>query len=379
MAGIYIHIPYCKQACHYCNFHFSTNLRHKGDLVTALNRELVLRSSEIDTPIETIYLGGGTPSLLSHPELASLFKTISEHYPLQLQEVTLEANPDDIDSKNLSFWKTHTPVNRLSIGVQSFRQTDLGLLNRAHDSKEAINALHLAREAGFSKLNMDLIFGLPNQSLEDWKSNLDQFLELEIPHLSAYSLTIEPKTALAYQVEKGTIQLPEESLVADQFLLAHDALENAGYQHYEISNYAKTDQLAVHNTNYWKGKPYLGIGPGAHSYDGKSRKWNVASNIKYIRALNQNALPQEAEELIQTDRFNEWLMTGLRTIWGINLSKADQFGKQISEDLIRAVKPYLASGQLEQHDDNIRLTRTGFLMADTIIADLFLENKTATP
>ncbi|HAJ82714.1 MAG TPA: coproporphyrinogen III oxidase, partial [Zunongwangia profunda] len=323
MSGIYIHIPFCKQACHYCDFHFSTSLKKKSELVSALQNELVLRKNELpNEPIKTIYFGGGTPSLLNLEELTAIFKTIYTEFTIaENPEITLEANPDDLSEEKINEL-ANSKINRLSIGVQSFFEEDLKLMNRAHNAEEALNSIKLARSK-FDNISVDLIYGIPGMSNERWQKNIQILLDLDIPHISSYSLTVEPNTALQKFIEKGKIKPVDDAAAAQHFETLRTVLKNAGFEHYEFSNYGKPGYFSQNNTAYWLGKPYLGIGPSAHSYDGNSRKWNIANNTLYIKAIERSELPLEVEELSITDRYNEYIMTRLRTYFGVDLVEVE--------------------------------------------------------
>lgn len=373
MAGIYVHIPFCKQQCSYCNFHFSTSLRLKEPLLAALKQEMILRQNELHgQPVETIYLGGGTPSLLHAEELLRLFDTLFEHYTIgALKEVTLEANPDDLSSAYLKALRA-TPVNRLSIGVQSFREQDLKYMNRAHTAQQSDYAIKAAQDAGFENLSIDLIYGTPGLSDAGWKNNLAQVSALQIPHLSAYALTVEEKTRLHHDIRVGKSLpvLPEQA--AGQFEILHQWAHDQGYLHYEISNLARPGREAVHNTSYWQGVPYLGFGPSAHSFSGKERSWNVANNAFYIRALEQKELPAEREILSDADRLNEYIMTSLRTVWGLDLGKVEAvFGASERARLLQEALPFIEKNQLTEKEGRLVLTEQGMLFADALAAALF--------
>lgn len=373
MAGIYIHIPFCKQACTYCDFHFSTTFdKYRSALIEAILQELEQRKDYLDSErIETIYFGGGTPSLLIGLELKSILSKINSIYNVDdYAEITLEANPDDISIERLQEWKK-LGVNRLSIGLQSFLQSDLDWMNRAHTAEESENAVKLAKEFGFS-LTVDLIYGLPERSLEEWKSNIDKLISLAPNHISAYCLTVENKTVLSNWVEKGKIDPASEDEQAEQFLLLLEVLEKAGYQQYEISNFAKEGEYSKHNSNYWKGVSYLGVGPSAHSFNGESRRWNVANNRKYIDGVASTKEYSESEILTPKDRFNEAVMTGLRTIWGVNMD--DLRWHHCTNKLFdNRLEEFKNEGLLEINKSNIILTKKGKLQADYIASELFLD------
>ncbi|MFV0305172.1 MAG: radical SAM family heme chaperone HemW [Moheibacter sp.] len=372
MAGIYIHIPYCKQKCSYCDFHFSTQLNSKNELVNALCNELILRKDEKKETIETIYFGGGTPSLLSSNELNQLFETIYKHYTIvEKPEVTLETNPDDLTNEKVSFLKT-TPVNRFSIGVQSFFDDDLKLMNRAHNAQQSINSIKLVQDFGFENITIDLIYGGQTTSDEIWEKNLEITLDLGVPHVSSYALTVEPKTLLAHQIQSKKIPNVDEEKQERQFRTLVKTLTDNQFVHYEISNFGKDGFLSVHNSNYWKGKPYLGIGPSAHSFNGKNRSWNVSNNAIYIKNIEQNIVPNSFEELSDVNMFNELIMIGLRTIYGVDLIQIKkQFPSVFYSDLLESSKRFLEDDLIQIKNDKICLTEKGKFLADGIASDLF--------
>lgn len=373
MAGIYLHIPFCKKACHYCNFHFSTSLKLKNDFVTALLKEIKLRKEYIgDEIIETIYFGGGTPSLLSDEELTMILACLYETYAIAADaELTLEANPDDLTEEKLIQWK-QAGINRLSIGVQSFFNEHLAWMNRAHNADQAIATIRLAQQQGFTNITIDLIYGIPGLSDEQWTQNIAQALELNIPHLSCYALTVEPATALQKMIAQKKVAnvLPEDQ--ARQFLLLMDWLKTASYEHYEISNFARPGFRSRHNSSYWQGKHYLGLGPSAHSFNGASRQWNVANNALYIKALEQNLLEAEVETLTSVQQLNEYIMIALRTAKGINLDQIRKaFGEKEAARLTQLADKYKKTGKIILSGNAIQLTKEGKLFADGIAADLF--------
>lgn len=375
MAGLYLHIPFCKQACHYCNFHFSTSLKMKDEMVAAILRELALQKDYLEgEPLETIYFGGGTPSLLNQRDLDLIFGEIFKHYPVSDQslEVTLEANPDDLTPLKINELR-QTLVNRLSIGVQSFSEEDLRFMNRAHNATEALTSIQNAQQAGFENLSVDLIYGSPTTSHKQWAANLAQVFALKIPHLSSYCLTVEPKTALAHMIKKGTAKPVEDEHAARQFEFLMEKTAQAGYEHYEISNLALPGHYSRHNTSYWQGKKYLGIGPSAHSFNGLSRQWNVANNAAYIRSLQVGELSFELETLTPVQRYNEYVMTGLRTVWGCKLLKIKELG--FDTYFTEGAKAFLADGSMERDGDIFRLTPAGRFLADGIAAELFAEEE----
>ena len=368
MAGIYIHIPFCRQACHYCNFHFATSLRGKNELVAALLKELELQKDFLgNEPVETIYYGGGTPSLLSIPDLKLISDSIKQYFTIKTDvEITLEANPDDINDEKLTGWK-NTGTNRLSIGVQSFFDDDLKWMNRAHNAKQAVNSLQLA-VSKFNNITIDLIYGTPLTTNEKWKSNVEKALEYKIPHLSCYALTVEEKTPLQKMIRDKKEQNVNPDIQSKQFLLLMQWLTDAGYEHYEISNFCQPGFRSRHNSSYWQGKKYLGIGPSAHSYNGKSRQWNVSNNNIYVESLKKEIIPFEKEELTATQKLNEYIMTSLRTMEGLDLNKLSKEEKQKIESLS---KKYIESGLMKNENKYLILTREGKLLADGIAAALF--------
>ena len=375
MAGIYLHIPFCKQACNYCNFHFSTSLKLKDEMIAAIEKEIGLQKNYLEgQTIETVYFGGGTPSLLSAKELMKLWNALEKSFPNQdLKEVTLEANPDNLSSSYLKDLKT-TPINRLSIGIQSFHDKDLSYMNRAHNAREADYAVKAAQDNGFENISIDLIYGTPTMNDKDWLHNIKTAINLRVPHISSYALTVEPRTALAHAIDKGKTVEPNNSQTATQFEMLMEQLELAGYDHYEISNFALPKKYALHNTNYWKNKHYLGLGPSAHSFNGNSRQWNVASNPSYIKSIvADNKVPFEKELLSFEDRFNEYLMTSLRTMWGVDLDLATKsFGADVTADLVQNAASYIERDWMIQKDNKLILTKAGKLFADKIAANLFL-------
>ncbi|MCR9181745.1 MAG: radical SAM family heme chaperone HemW [Flavobacteriaceae bacterium] len=374
MQGIYLHIPFCKQACHYCDFHFSTSLKKKTELVEALCQELVLRKNELSGTVETIYFGGGTPSLLTREELALIFKTIYNNYPVaEPVEVTLEANPDDLTEEKIK-QLADSPINRLSIGIQSFFEEDLKLMNRAHNAQEAEHCLTLATKY-FENISLDLIYGIPEMTNERWKQNIEKALSFGIPHISSYALTVEPKTALETFIKKGIVPPVDDALAEKHFFTLIETLEAANFVHYELSNFGKESYFSKNNTAYWQGKSYLGIGPSAHSYDGKNRSWNVRNNTLYIKAIEKGELPSETESLTTTDRYNEYVMTGLRTIWGVSLHRVEQeFGERYKDYLLQQAQKHLEEHLLYLDGDTLLVTKKGKFLSDGLASDLFLLN-----
>lgn len=373
MAGLYLHIPFCKQACHYCDFHFSTQLKQREAVLDALVQEMAMQKHYLHgTSLSSVYFGGGTPSLLSEKELEALFSAIHQHFDIEKDaEITLEANPDDLDLYTLNRLY-ESEVNRLSIGIQSFRAEDLSLMNRAHEVQQARDCLRLAKEVGFTLLTADLIYAMPNMTDADWVQNLDELLQYDLPHFSAYALTVEAKTALHKFVKDGKVLPASDADQKRQFDLLIDMAISRGYEHYEISNFAKPGQRAVHNSSYWKAEPYLGIGPSAHSFNGHSRQWNVSNNAKYLHALAQGALPATVELLTSFDQFNEQLLTGLRTAEGINLARLEQqFGVAFVTQLHTALLD-LKDDWYQLRNNQLTLTRSGKHFADLIASDLFI-------
>lgn len=372
MSGIYIHIPFCKQACSYCDFHFSTSLKKKDDLINALVKEIVLRKQEIIEPIETIYFGGGTPSLLSMDELQFLLDAIYHNFTVSDNpEITLEANPDDLSDKKI-IALSKSAINRLSIGIQSFFNDDLKFMHRAHNADEAMHALKTATKY-FNNITIDLIYGIPNLSVEKWKKNLQIALDFGVNHISSYALTVENKTAL-YQLIKSKKYPPlDENLALEHFNILIAETKQQNFVHYETSNFGKEGFFSKHNTAYWQGKSYLGIGPSAHSFNGKQRSWNVNNNTKYIKAIQEDSIPQEIEILSQNDLFNESVMIGLRTIWGISITEiTEKFGIEKTDYLLKKSKKYILNGTLKIHKNQLLATQNGKFLIDGIASDLFL-------
>ena len=372
MPGIYVHIPFCRKACHYCNFHFSTTLHRRGEMMDAMRREIELSAPQEKETVNTLYFGGGTPSLLAPEELAGLMAPIRRHFNISEQaEITLEANPDDIRPEKIRIW-TSLGINRLSIGIQSFREQDLKWMNRAHDAQQARQCIDIARDGGIVNLSIDLIYGTPGLSNEAWLENMRIASTLDIPHLSCYALTVEPGTALDSMIRKQKSAAPVSDIQAEHFLMAMDRLGDAGYEHYEISNFALPGMRSRHNSAYWQGIPYIGIGPSAHAFDGRDRRWNVANNAAYIRSLQEGRIPFEAETLTDTQRLNEYVMTSLRTIEGMDMDRIRRdWGNAAAERILRDAKPFKDSGKLNINEYSVVLTGEGKLFADGIAAELF--------
>ena len=372
MAGIYIHIPFCKQACHYCDFHFSTSLKYKDDLIEAIIKELRLQKDYLaGETIETIYFGGGTPSLLTANEINQIIGTITSlHTITSNAEITLETNPDDLGGEKLRSLR-QTNVSRLSIGIQSFFDDDLKWMNRAHHAAEAESSVKRAQDTGFENISADLIYGYPLLNDQKWKSNIQKMFELDIPHISAYSMTVEPSTALASFIKTKKQPPMNEEQSAGQFVTLMDAMQTNGFEHYEISNFCKPGHYSRHNSNYWAGVKYLGVGPSAHSYDGETRQWNVANNSKYIQSLAKSEIPAEVEILTETNRLNEYIMTSLRTVWGLDLDQLEQIAPGSSTALIKAAETAFERKWIAQSENIIVLTQKGKLYADSVATDLF--------
>jgi oxygen-independent coproporphyrinogen-3 oxidase len=376
MSGIYIHIPFCKQACHYCDFHFSTNLKKKDEMVLVLAKEIEMRKSEFqDEIVETIYFGGGTPSILQIADLRFLIDEVYRNYKVvENPEITVEANPDDL-TENRIIELSKNKVNRLSIGIQSFFEDDLQLMNRAHNVAEAKKCLEIATHY-FDNISIDLIYGVPEMSNEKWLQNIETALSFGVPHISSYALTVEPKTALHSFIQKGIIPSPDDEVAQEHFQILVDKLSENGFIHYELSNFGKENYLSKNNSSYWLGKKYIGIGPSAHSYDGKNRGWNVSNNSLYIKSIQENKLPIEIETLTKTDRYNEYIMTGLRTIWGVSLERIEhEFGKTYLDYLNQQAAKFIEDHLLFVDDNILRTTKKGKFLSDGIASDLFLLNK----
>ncbi|MBS1641984.1 MAG: radical SAM family heme chaperone HemW [Bacteroidetes bacterium] len=372
MAGIYIHIPFCKKACHYCNFHFSTTKHLMPQMLNAINKEIILRKNELAETVDTVYFGGGTPSLLSIKDLQLIINNLKEHYLIKNNtELTLEANPDDITEEKLIGWK-NCGINRLSIGIQSFNEEELVWMNRAHNATQAINNLQLALQY-FNNISVDLIYGTPLLTNKQWLQNLQTVAALNIPHISCYALTVEEGTTLNKMILQGKKQNTNADKQAQHFeMLMQWAFEN-NYEHYEISNFAKHGFKSKHNSSYWQGKNYVGIGPSAHSYNGTQRKWNIANNALYIKNVEQHIVLFEEETLTTTQQLNEFLMIALRTNEGICFT--DKRWKMINDnfkkEILSTAKKWQSTNHLLISEKNIQLTNKGKFLADGIAADLF--------
>lgn len=371
MSGIYIHIPFCKQACHYCDFHFSTQLGKKEAMVNAIAQEISMRKTEVEDEVETIYFGGGTPSVLSMEEIQQLIQAVYGNYKvIDHPEITLEANPDDLSNHRI-IELSKSPVNRLSIGIQSFFDEDLELMNRAHNAGEAEICIQEATKY-FDNITIDLIYGIPGMDNERWKANIQKALDFGLPHISSYALTVELRTALKKFIEKGVVPDVDDGQAQEQFHILVEMLEAQGFVNYEISNFGKPGFFSKNNTAYWQGKHYLGVGPSAHSFDGNHRSWNIRNNPTYIKKINEGVLPMEIETLTKTDRYNEYVMTGLRTVWGVDLDKiATDFGSNYLDYINRQSKKYMESHLLYLEEGKLLVTKQGKFLADGIASDLF--------
>lgn len=378
MAGIYIHIPFCKQACYYCDFHFSTSLKKKNEMINAIKNELILRKNEFGSEkINTIYFGGGTPSILTFEELQQIFDVIYKNYSVNSSaEITLEANPDDLTSEKIKEL-SKLPINRLSIGIQSFFDDDLKFMNRAHTAEESKKCLTEALQY-FDNITIDLIYGVPNMSANKWQENLVIAFEFGVPHISSYALTVEEKTALASFIKKGKVAPVDEELALEHFNILVEESKKKGFMHYEISNFGMPTYFSKHNTSYWLGENYMGIGPSAHSFNGVQRCWNVSNNVKYIKALEENKLPITVEELSLENRYNEYIMTGLRTIWGVSFSKIEKdFGTEFLQKITKESQQFIDKKLLQIKKDPVKgsiliTTKKGKFLADGIASDLFI-------
>jgi oxygen-independent coproporphyrinogen-3 oxidase len=373
MAGIYIHIPFCRKACHYCNFHFSTSLQKAPEILKSIEKEMEIRSEELKEEINTIYFGGGTPSLIESEAIASMLNQAKKYFKIAPDaEITLEANPDDINIQKAKSWKS-IGINRFSLGIQSFADENLQWMNRAHNAVQSFAAIDTIRNAGFENFSIDLIYGTPGQTKEGWIKDVETALKLNIPHLSCYALTVEEKTALHTLIEKGEKQEVNQDEQAERFNVLMELTAEAGYHHYEISNLALPGFESKHNSSYWEGFSYLGFGPSAHSYDGKKRKWNIANNIKYAESISKRILPFEEEILSQNDKLNEYTMTSIRRSKGIEKNRLMQLGgeSRLSE-IQKMIQPYMESNKVVEDEKGWRLTNEGKFFADGIAAALFI-------
>lgn len=372
MAGIYLHIPFCKTRCIYCDFYSTTRSEMADRYVSALCRELKLRKSYLDNePVETIYFGGGTPSQLSKENFEKIFETIEREYNLgNCEEITLEANPDDLTPEYIKMLSS-LPFNRISIGIQTFNEQTLRLLKRRHTAEQAISAVKECRMAGFQNISIDLMYGLPGETPESWEADLEQAVNLNVEHISAYHLIYEEGTPLYEMLQKHKVEEVDEESSVDFFALMIDRLTKAGFQHYEISNFCKPDMYSQHNSSYWTGKKYLGCGPSAHSFNGSTRQWNVSSLDKYIAGIEKGIPDFEIEELDVTTRYNDFVITSLRTMWGLSLNRLEEeFGTEFKQYCLENAQTYLDSGKLEISDNTLFLSKEGIFISDGIMSDL---------
>ena len=374
MAGIYIHIPFCKQSCHYCNFHFSTSTKNKDEVLDAIENEIKQKGQATNEAISTIYFGGGTPSILDVNEINSIIKRIYKEFNVESEaEITIEANPDDLNKEkiiNLSL----TEINRLSIGVQSFIDKELRIMNRAHDSKKALNSIEISKKY-FNNISIDLMYGVPESTLESWIYNLDTVSQFDINHISSYALTLEPKTALESFVRKLIVDMPEEGLVYDQYNLINKKLEPLGFINYEVCSFAKENFFSKNNSAYWLRKKYIGIGPSAHSFDGKSRSWNISNNKKYIDQIKKGKSFYKKEKLSKVDQYNEYVMTGFRTIWGVSANFIENnFNSKFKNYFTDRIQKHIDQKNIIVKNDVYTTTNEGRFLADGISSDLFLVN-----
>ena len=374
MAGIYIHIPFCKQSCYYCNFHFSTSTKNKDEVLDAIENEIKQKGQATNEAISTIYFGGGTPSILDVNEINSIIKRIYKEFNVESEaEITIEANPDDLNKEkiiNLSL----TEINRLSIGVQSFIDKELKIMNRAHDSKKALNSIEISKKY-FNNISIDLMYGVPESTLESWIYNLDTVSQFDINHISSYALTLEPKTALESFVRKLVVEMPEEELVYDQYNLINKKLEPMGFINYEVCSFAKENFFSKNNSAYWLRKKYIGIGPSAHSFDGKSRSWNISNNKKYIDQIKKGKSFYKKEKLSKVDQYNEYVMTGFRTIWGVSANFIENnFNSKFKNYFTDRIQKHIDQKNIIVKDDIYTTTNEGRFLADGISSDLFLVN-----
>jgi len=372
MAGVYIHIPFCKQQCSYCDFHFSTTFqKYRDRMLSAMSKEIISRSDALkDKEVETIYFGGGTPSLLNKSEIERFLSDVRTHFQVsQDVEITLEANPDDCTLENLTDWKS-LGINRLSIGIQSFKSSDLAWMNRAHTAEEAEKCVLLAQSVGIENITVDLIYGLPNLTASEWQNHIQKVIDWGVPHISSYCLTVESNTLLEKKVNKGELKVATDDEESRQFEALVALLNENGIVQYTISNFAKPGFESKHNSNYWKGVHYLGIGPSAHSFFGNIRRWNIANNAQYMKGLEDNSDYFETEELSKTDQFNEYILTGLRTVYGVSIPKLERIQSLTSSFHVKT-EEFIANGWMEKKDDTLILTVQGRLRADFIASELF--------
>jgi len=373
MSGIYIHIPFCKKACHYCNFHFSTQIHQLDDLVESLLKEITLQKNYLSEPIETIYFGGGTPSLLQPTHFEKIINGLQNNFDLSaLKELTIEANPDDINLAQAKMWKS-IGINRLSIGIQSFQAEALSWMNRAHDTKQSRLAIEHSKAAGIDNISADLIYGTPHLSDEALLNDIAILNDYKIPHLSCYALTVEEKTALFHLIQEKKMENVDTEKQARHFELIVESLSNLGYEHYEISNFAKPGQRSRHNCNYWKGIPYLGLGPSAHSYNSISRQWNIANNALYMKSIKEGIVPYEVEQLDLSAKYNEFMMISLRLLEGVNMQQIEtRFGLAYKQHTHSILADYLLNGKIELTEKGFAISKQARFLADGIASDFFI-------
>lgn len=373
MAGIYVHVPYCRQACTYCDFHFSTLLGNKADLLHAIMAEIEIRAGYLrEERVDSIYFGGGTPSVMTHSETQTIIGLIGRNFEVSEDaEVTLEANPDDLTPEHLEHLR-EAGINRLSIGIQSFDDEVLKWMNRSHDAQQAVSSVKYAQKLGFENITVDMIYGIPGKDESYWRHQLEQLLDLKVPHVSSYALTVEKETVLDNWIRKGKASAPDEDMSHRQFMLGSEVLTGAGYEHYELSNFARPGYRAVHNSAYWKSRPYLGVGPSAHSFDGESRQWNVSNNRLYHSAIESGEINHEREDLSTADRLNERIMTSLRTIEGLDMKViAREFGVDLHAHVMDEAQALLEQGRLIMEGERIVIPKDQRFYSDGISASLF--------
>ena len=374
MLGIYIHIPFCKKSCHYCNFHFSTSLKNKEDMIIAINKEIYQKAILNNDMVSTIYFGGGTPSILDVEEINLIIENIYKNFNVGKNiEITIEANPDDLSKHKLNDL-SKTKINRISIGVQSFIDKELKIMNRVHDSKKAIKSIEMAKKY-FNNISVDLLYGVPDSSIKSWNYNLDTISSFNINHISAYALTVEPKTALESFINKSILSMPDEDLVYSQYKLINEKLSSKNFINYEVCSFAQKDFFSKNNSAYWLRKKYIGIGPSAHSFDGESRSWNISNNKKYIDQIRDGDNYYKKENLTKVDQYNEYIMTGLRTIWGVSVKHIESnFDVRFKNYFLKKIKSHIAKKNVYKEDDLYLTTQSGRFLADGIASDLFLVN-----
>ena len=374
MLGIYIHIPFCKKSCHYCNFHFSTSLKNKEDMIKAINKEIYQKAILNNDKVSTIYFGGGTPSILDVEEINLIIENIYKNFNVGKNiEITIEANPDDLSKHKLNDL-SKTKINRISIGVQSFIDKELKIMNRVHDSKKAIKSIEMAKKY-FNNISVDLLYGVPDSSIKSWNYNLDTISSFNINHISAYALTVEPKTALESFINKSILSMPDEELVYSQYKLINEKLSSKNFINYEVCSFAQKDFFSKNNSAYWLRKKYIGIGPSAHSFDGESRSWNISNNKKYIDQIIDGDNYYKKENLTKVDQYNEYIMTGLRTIWGVSVKHIESnFNVRFKNYFLKKIKSHIAKKNVYKEDDLYLTTQSGRFLADGIASDLFLVN-----